>query len=291
MKNIGRLGLGVSFLVGTGAAIATGCSSGSSGAVVVSDPYYNAVAYDYYDPYWSSSFYYGGGWYYLDHTENAAALTACVPTKTVVATAMECNNTYDSNVNLQWSCANVGTEGAAITGSAQVATILTPDTCPATSLAGSKNATLSRTRTVGRDSITTNGSVMATWTTSPGIAPPVIQLTRNVSRQVFRDSSLQLDQAISGNHTVNLTYDDVHTPTQWTSSGTSTIEFKKDGFTVTTVDNALNFQNGCCYPLSGTTQFTITGNRTGSGTLTFGPSCGNFTNDGGKAFTLPSCTP
>ena len=147
MKNLGRVGLGFSFLVGTAAAIAAGCTTSStSDGTVVADPYYNAVSYDYYDPYWSSSFYYGGGWYYLDPTSNAA-LSACVPTKTVVATAMECDKSYDSNINLQWNCSNVGTEAAAIMGSAQVATLLTPDTCPATTITGSKDA---RSRDPGR---------------------------------------------------------------------------------------------------------------------------------------------
>lgn len=83
------------------------------------------------------------------------------------------------------------------------------------------------------------------------------------------------------------------------SSGTVIVDHNESKFTATLVFNNVTYTTStsstgnCCYPVSGTLSVTLSGSRTGTGTLTFSQTCGTATYSGdisGETLMMISCT-
>ncbi len=77
------------------------------------------------------------------------------------------------------------------------------------------------------------------------------------------------------------------------NGGSIQVIHNRAGFTATWVPSSVSWATvGCCYPTSGSATVTFTGSVTGSGTVSFGPTCGQMTiqKDGvSRTATLANC--
>jgi hypothetical protein len=83
------------------------------------------------------------------------------------------------------------------------------------------------------------------------------------------------------------------------SSGAIIVDHNESAFTATLVFNNVTYTTtdasttNCCYPVAGTLTVTLTGSRTGTGTLTFSETCGTATYSGNissETLMMISCT-
>jgi hypothetical protein len=82
------------------------------------------------------------------------------------------------------------------------------------------------------------------------------------------------------------------------SSGTVIVDHNESKFTAAMVFNNVTYTTtdssttNCCYPVSGTLTVTLSGSKTGTGTLTFSETCGTATYSGdisGESLMMISC--
>lgn len=218
---------------------------------------------------------------------NAAISGSCDATRVVVNTATICAFTYPHTVDLTWNCTTAA--GAQVVGSAQIINTVTNNngtTCPLTGLTVNRAITLNRTRSKGALAGNLAGTANIVWSTSAGTPGRQKHLTYAMERKITDNSALVLHQQLTGDKTVQFAFD---APDTKTVNGTEEVKHLILGFDFTATETSLDYNRSCCYPVSGTWAFNETGTRNRSGSLTFGPACGDATTSSGDQIVLPPC--
>ena len=147
------------------------------------------------------------------------------------------------------------------------------------------------TRTVGSGTTRTSagGTVLAIdTTTASGYATPVSGGTTVVAsggnRAITINGIHYVATGKSGktlfDHTVSATGVTVvgPGPSRSITAGTTTVQHNLAKYSaVATITSPLTFQAACCHPVGGSISSTLSGSKTGTETMTFGPSCGSAT--------------
>jgi len=162
------------------------------------------------------------------------------------------------------------------------------------------NKRFTRIATGGYVTVEGNGSTLTSGSLSGSIAHTVNWITVGANSRTYQLSS-DLNRkgytpggALVFNHHVktpshlDITAD--MTGKTWTASGTVQVDYVLVGVTVETTFSSLVIPMDDCMPLSGTANFIVSGNWTGSGTLTYnGDGTANYsysyTNERGKTVT------
>jgi hypothetical protein len=215
-------------------------------------------------------------------------VAGCTATKSVLATASACGVAYNSSVSVTWSC--TGPNGGTSEGTANVATAVTPDACPATQYSVSQTIGFNRTRTYQQLVGTLDGTATVAWSVAPGAGVATKQVTLDLDHKVKKDGSLVRHQTLAGNKTVDFAANGAG-PADDTriANGALDVKFLLAGDELNVTETNLTFHSDCCYPVAGTLSFVKSGNATGSGSATFGPSCGAAVNEAGDSLDLAPC--
>ena len=215
-------------------------------------------------------------------------VSGCTTTRDVLATATACSQSYDSSVKVSWSC--VGANGGTSQGVANVATTVTPDACPPTTLAIAQTIGLDRTRTHGDLTGTLTGTSIVSWNVQPAANAATKQVSLQLEHKVTKDGALVRHQTIEGAKTVDIERNGpgVADNTR-VANGTLDVKFLLAGDELNVTESNLTWHHDCCYPVAGSLSFVKSGNATGEGSITFGPSCGEAVNAQGDSLNLADC--
>ena len=216
------------------------------------------------------------------------AVAGCTVTRDVLATATACSQSYDSSVKVSWSC--TGPNGGTAQGTANVATAVVPDACPPSTYAISQTIGLDRTRTHGEYSGNLTGTSVVSWNVAPAAQVATKQVSLQLEHKVTKNGNLVRHQTLDGAKTVDLAgngagpADDTRTV-----NGSVDVKFLLAGDELNVTESNLVWHRDCCYPLAGSLSFVKSGNATGEGSITFGPSCGEAVNAQGDSLNLADC--
>lgn len=219
---------------------------------------------------------------------SANAVAGCTTTREVLATATACAQSYDSSVKVSWSC--TGPNGGTSEGTANVATSVVPDACPPSTLAISQTIGLDRTRTLGEISGNLAGTSVVSFNVVPAAHAATKQVSLALEHKVTKNGNLIRHQTLDGSKTVDLEAngagpeDDARI-----ANGSVDVKFLLAGDELNVTETNLTWHRDCCYPVAGSLSFVKSGNATGEGSITFGPSCGEAVNGQGDALELGDC--
>ncbi len=216
-------------------------------------------------------------------------IAGCNYQRQILQTGTACGQSYDAQVSIVWSCARP--DGATASGTATVATTVTPDACPATSFVVAQSIGLDRTRNKGAWTGTLAGTAAVSWNVVPAAHSVTKQVSVQLDHQVTRDGALVRHQTFEGAKSVDIERnapgeaDNVRVAT-----GTADVHFVLAGNELQITETGITWHHDCCHPVAGSLAWIRSGNATGEGSITFGPSCGEALNGAGDALTLSACT-
>lgn len=220
---------------------------------------------------------------------SGGSVAGCNVTKTVIATQTACGASYPSQVQLTWDCQ--GPNGGTAHGTADIATAITPDQCPATQIAIAQTIGYDRVRDYQALEGELKGTASVDWNVVPGQATATKQVSLALEHTVTKNGNLIRHQTLDGNKTVQL---DGNQPgpadDERVANGALDVKFLLAGDELNATETDLTFHRDCCYPIAGTIAWTKSGNVSGGGSVTFGPSCGEAVNADGDSLDLSECS-
>ena len=218
--------------------------------------------------------------------DSGSSFAGCTGTISGTDVIAVCARNVPSNRSITWSC--TGVNGNGVVGSASIMTTVVDDTdCPNVTI--DHDITFLRTWTAGnyRGELTGTSSVRMILDVMNRSAQRSV--TANMIRQVFRDDEMIRDQELTGTRVADLQAngpglaDDTRTV-----DGGAMIEFKLADAELELAGTDVLWTRDCCHPVGGSVVYAFSGDWTGDGTITFGPTCGEATDDG-EDFGLRAC--
>lgn len=268
--------------------------SAADSAVDASDAYQAAMeASDMADMGSPFGGYGGGGGY------SGGYGSSCVQ-HNVISTGTVCGHDYPSDVQIVWNCTS--SWGPAVTGSAEILTTITAPNCPPDSFTVQRQISIDRTRSHGDKVSNLAGTATLEWDSATATSGAKRHLVYSFERKKSDAGTPVKDTRLSGDTTVAWSVDTSGNggpgggcnggdfDGQRVVNGTEDVQHVLAGTQLDATETNLTFAQDCCYPISGTFAFQFTNTAgTASGSLTFGPSCGDATTQTGGNITLPSC--
>jgi len=242
---------------------------------------------------------YGGGGGHGFSGGNGGGGYGCVQ-HNVISTGTVCGHDYPSDVQIVWNCTS--SWGPAVSGSAEVLTTITAPNCPPDSFTVQRQISIDRTRSHDDKVSNLAGTASLEWDSATATSGAKRHLVYSFERKKTDAGTPVKDTKLSGDTTVAWSVDTSGNggpgggcnggdfDGQRVVNGTEEVKHVLAGTTLDATETNLTFAQDCCYPVSGTFayQFTTTAGMA-SGSLTFGPSCGDATTQTGGNITLPSC--
>lgn len=131
----------------------------------------------------------------------------------------------------------------------------------------------------------TRGTASAHLVRGIGVAPNREIRLDEERKRLRPDGRVVLDQHLVG---TAMSAFELTTVPALVTSATFTAELRLAGVTASSTAEGIRRVRGCCHPVGGTWNATLSGNATFSKTVEFGPECGQVTVDGTPA-RLPMC--
>ena len=197
-----------------------------------------------------------------------------------------CGRTIPGSRTVSWSCTGAD---ASVSGTATVLTTVVDATaCP--SVAIRHDVTFSRTRTAGLLSGVLEGDATVDLVLDADNRTAQRTVALDVTRRVHRDEELIRDQHLTGERVADFAANGIGPEDDTrTVNGSATIEFLLAQSQLDVGATDLLWQRGCCHPVGGRIDWVFSGERTGSGSLEFGPSCGTAQREDDSTVTLRPC--
>lgn len=212
---------------------------------------------------------------------------SCTGTVTGTAEIAVCSRSIPSTRSVSWSC--TGPNGNGVSGTATVnTTVLDDSDCPNVSIR--HDVTFSRHRQAGTLTADLAGTAQVTLVLDSANHTAQRTVTLDVTRQVENAGTLIRDQHLTGERVADLAAngagpaDDTRTV-----NGTTQIEFLLRGSELDVGATNLLWNRGCCHPVGGRIDWVLSGTDEGSGSLRFGPACGEALRADDSPVTLPAC--
>lgn len=212
---------------------------------------------------------------------------SCTGTVTGTDEIAVCSRNVPGTRTVAWSC--TGPNGNGVSGTATVVTTVLDDTdCPNVTVR--HDVTFSRHRQAGSLSADLAGTAQVTLVLDSANRTAQRTVTLDVTRQVENAGTLIRDQHLTGERVADLAAngagpaDDTRTV-----NGNAQIEFLLRGSQLDVGATDLLWNRGCCHPVGGRIDWVLSGTDEGSGSLRFGPACGEALRADDSAVTLPAC--
>lgn len=212
---------------------------------------------------------------------------SCTGTVTGTAEIAVCSRSVPSTRTVTWSC--TGPNGNGVSGTATVTTTVLDDSdCPNVTVR--HDVAFSRHRQAGTLSADLAGTAQVTLVLDSANRTAQRTVALDVTRQVENAGNLIRDQHLTGERVADLAAngagpaDDTRTV-----NGNTQIEFLLRGSELDVGATNLFWNRGCCHPVGGRIDWVLSGTDEGSGSLRFGPACGEALRADDSAVTLPAC--
>lgn len=198
-----------------------------------------------------------------------------------------CSRTVPGTRTVTWSC--TGANGNGVSGTATVVTTVVDDTdCP--NVAIRHDVTFARTRTFADVVAELSGTAQVDLVLDSANRTAERTIVLDVDREVRRGENVVRDQGLTGTRVADIALngagpaDDTRTV-----NGNLAIEFRLRGSQLDIGATDLLRTRACCHPVGGRIDWVLSGTDEGSGSLRFGPVCGEALRADDTPVTLRPC--